>query len=135
MSRSPLSAWSRIASVGVPVTGAGSWLVGLAGVPKTTAITIGGALLILAATVATLPRIFESIYRHKAAILREKKEVITAKSEARALQRRTKTESKITKIGLRSAQKADLAERMIQVRALSTPGPDSVRLADLGSVD
>jgi hypothetical protein len=132
MSRSPLPTWSKIAGVGVPVTGGGSWLISLAGIPKTVAIVIAAALLatasIATAIAVALPKIIESIQDRKADTLKARTEVIRAKSEARSSTRRTKVESKITKLGMKSAAQADLAERMFQVRALSPDRPEDRRL-------
>src|SRR5579863_6139062 len=134
MSRPPLPTWRQITGVGVPVTSGGSWLISLADIPKTTAIIVAAALLavtsIAAASAVALPRIIESIQKRRASNLKAKCEVIAAESEARALQRRSKTEDKITKMGMKSMEKAELAERMCQARALSPDRPDGRRLPD-----
>jgi len=139
--RSPLlPTWRKIAGVGVPLSG-GSLLISLAGVPRTTAIVVAGALLavtaVASAIAVALPPIVESIQKRKANNLKAKCEVIEARSEARlarsearALERRTRAENKITKMGMKSSEKAELAERMIQIRALSPDRPEGRRLPD-----
>jgi hypothetical protein len=134
MSRPPLPAWSKIAGVGVPVTGGGSWLITLAGVPKTTAVVIAAALLavtsIATAIAYALPRIVESIQQRKATILKARREVIAAESEARISHRWTKTYTKIAKKGLDSPEKAEQAERMLRMLALSPGLKEKQRLPD-----
>jgi hypothetical protein len=141
MSRPPLPTWSKIAGIGVPVTSGGSLLMTQAGVPRTTAIIIAAALLavtsIATAIAYALPRIAESIVKiveskqqRKPGILKAKCEVITAENEAEISRSWTKTYSKIAEAGLESPEKAELAERMLRILALSPGLKEGQRLPD-----
>ncbi len=130
MSRPALPAWGKIAGAGIPAIGGGSWLITLAGVPRTAAIIIGAVLLavtpVATAIAVALPRIAESIakiveltQKHKATNLRAKCEVITAESEAEISRSWARTYNKIAKAGLSSPEKAERAERLLRTLALS----------------
>jgi hypothetical protein len=132
MSRLSVPTWSKIAGVGVPATGA-SWLMSHVGLPPTTEVIISALLAvssIAAAAAVALPRIVESIQKRKADMLKAKADLITAESEARSLERRTETEDQLSKLGMESQEKADLAERMFWARALSSDRPEGRRLSD-----
>jgi hypothetical protein len=141
MSRPRLPTWTKIAGIGVPATSGGSWLITLAGVPKTTAIVIAAALLavtsIATAIAYALPRIAESIamiaesiQEHKANILKARCEVITAENEAEISRSWAKTYNKIAEKGLESSEKAEQAERMLRMLAISPGLKEEQRLPD-----
>lgn len=134
MSRPALPTWGKIAGAGIPAIGGGSWLITLAGVPRTAAIIVGAALLtvtpVATAIAVGLPRIAESVakiveltQKHKATNLRAKCEVVAAESEARISRNWTRTYNKIAKAGMSSPEKAERAERLLQTLVLSRAAP------------
>lgn len=134
MPRPSLPAWSKIAGVGVPITGGGSWLITLAGVSKTTAVFVAAALLavtsIATAIAVALPRIVESVQEHRADNLEARRGVIAAESEAESSRSWTEAYTKIAKKGLKSPGEAERAERMLRMLALSPGLKEDQRLPD-----
>ncbi len=130
MPRPTLPAWSTIAGAGATAAGGGSWLITLAGVPRTTAIIVAATLLTVTSIAVTLPQIVKSTQEHKAGVLKAKGEVIRAKIEAKNSRSWTKTYNTIARAGLKSQERAERAERLLRMHALSPGLKEGQRLPD-----
>jgi hypothetical protein len=121
-----------------PAAGGTAGLFGGYGLTQSSLIALAAALFL--AVVACAPKIFESIYRRRPAIIHEKGEAraktteaqakkIQAVSEAKALKKRTSAQARLLRSGMKQGM-ADQAIALLRQQAIDPDLPEGRRPSD-----
>jgi hypothetical protein len=130
--RWPSGSISRLAGrLGLTAGGGGAGLAGGLAVTHNPSVAVATAAILAAAL--SLPRVVESVYKRRPAILKAKGDAkvarIKAASEARALTTRTNMRAKLLLAGL-DPDKADQAAEMLRQQSIDADLPEGRRLND-----
>jgi hypothetical protein len=124
--------------------GTGGWLAIIATAPRTSTVIAVAAVLVMAMIGNCLPKIFESIFKRRAQIIKVKGEaraaqitatsnaetaLIQATSEAEALRLRTQTRTALLRLGA-DPFRAEQAAEMLRLQALDADLPEGHRMSD-----